>query len=121
MDGSCREQTPAIPDLPALFSLVISQSVRFGGWDLIGGGLVDLAFLLLDAQPPLGKMNPRIAALHHLGASILTSAVEKQAATTARIVLPQLTNRIVVHCSAHQYIHSSPPYGFQGGKVRNFV
>jgi len=63
-----RTQTPTIPDLPGLFSLVISQSVRFGGWDLIGGGIVDLAFLLLDTPPQLGgKITPRIAAQHRLG------------------------------------------------------
>ena len=43
--------------------MLISQSVRFGGWDLIGGGVIDLAFLLLDTQPPLGKVTPRLAAL----------------------------------------------------------
>jgi hypothetical protein len=65
---SLRTQTPTIPDLPGLFSLVISQSVRFGGWDLIGGGIVDLAFLLLDTPPQLGgKITPRIAAQHRLG------------------------------------------------------
>ena len=83
--------------------MLISQSVRFGGWDLIGGGVIDLAFLLLDTQPPLGKVTPRLTALHHLGAAILAAAVQKQAATTARIVLPQLTNRIVVHGTAAQY------------------
>ena len=37
-----RTQTPGMPDIAGLFSLLISQSVRFGGWDLIGQGLVYL-------------------------------------------------------------------------------
>jgi hypothetical protein len=37
------------------------------------------------------------------GAAVLTRAIEKQATTTARVVMPQLTNRIVVHGSAPQY------------------
>ena len=54
-----------------LFCLVISQSVRFGGWDLIGQGLVNLSFILLDVQPPLGKMNTKTRNIHSLASNIL--------------------------------------------------
>jgi hypothetical protein len=45
-----RWQTPAIPDLPKLFSLIISQSVRFGGWDLIGERLFFLMKNFIDTR-----------------------------------------------------------------------
>ena len=60
---------------PGLFSLVISQSVRYGGWDLIGQGLVDFGLLLLDVQPALGKMNTKTRSLHQLGAAILAKVI----------------------------------------------
>ncbi len=48
-------------------------------------------------------MTARVAALHRLGATILSCVVQKQTSGTARIVLPQLTNRIVVHGASPQY------------------
>ena len=67
----CYSLVPIYNLILDLFFLVISQSVRFGGWDLIGQGLVDLSFMLLHVQPAFGKMNSKTRSLHNLASAIL--------------------------------------------------
>lgn len=100
-----RTQTPGMPDVAGLFSLLISQSVRFGGWDLIGQGLVDLSLMMLDTQPPLGKMNSKTRAMHNLGAAILAKVIKKHS-SSAQIIIPKITNRIIVNAKSQQYTYA---------------
>jgi len=97
-----RENTPQIPNITDLFCLVISQSVRFGGWDLIGEGLVNLSFILLDVQPPLGKMNTKTRNIHSLASNILAKVIKKHP-SSAQIIIPKLQDRIIVNGLSIQY------------------
>jgi len=97
-----RQNTPPIPDISGLFSLVISQSKRYGGWDLIGQGLVDLSILMLDTQPPLGKINNKTRSLYNLASAILAKVIKKHP-SSAQIIITKLQDRIIVNSCSSQY------------------
>ena len=59
--------------LTGLFTALVGQATRYGGWDLAGQGLVTLALALADVQPPLGKMTWKVRAMHRLAADILAT------------------------------------------------
>lgn len=46
-----RNVTPCLPEIARNFSGLIRQVTKFGGFDLIGQGVVDLAMILLDTLP----------------------------------------------------------------------
>jgi len=98
-----RTITPKLPDLTVLFSQVISESVKYGGWDLIGQGLVDIALLLLDTRPPLGKMNTKTRSIHSLGATILCRVVVNHS-ISAKAIIEKLTQRVIVNPQPKQYV-----------------
>ena len=91
-----RDVVPRVGDISSLLSLVISQSKRAGGWDLIGQGLIDLGLCLLDQQPP--GLSTRVPFLlgcqHRLGASLLAKVVKRQGKAAGLVVEP-LTTRVV--------------------------
>ena len=99
-----RDVVPRVGDISSLLSLVISQSKRAGGWDLIGQGLVDLGLCLLDQQPP--GLSTRVPFLlgcqHRLGASILAKVVKRQGRSADLVVAP-LTTRVVQTRASPQF------------------
>ena len=99
-----RDVVPRVGDISSLLSLVISQSKRAGGWDLIGKGMVDLGLCLLDQQPP--GLSTRVPFLlrcqHRLGASLLSKVVKRQGKAASLVVGP-LTNRVVQTRASPQF------------------
>ena len=99
-----RDVVPRVGDISSLLSLVISQSKRAGGWDLIGQGMVDLGLCLLDQQPP--GLSTRVPFLlrcqHRLGASLLSKVVKRQGKAASLVVGP-LTARVVQTRASPQY------------------
>jgi len=96
-----RTNLPRSPDTGDLLSQVIGQSCKAGGWDLIGQGLVDLGFALLDHGSVL-KVDSKLKAVHNLGARLLLKVVKKQSHSASSVMEP-LTSRILVSKKAPQY------------------
>lgn len=50
-----RNAMDRVPDPFKLLRRLIRQAIQFGGWDVISGGVLDLAICLLDVSPGLKK------------------------------------------------------------------
>merc|ERR1712012_1063483 len=56
-----RETVPSVIETKALFTQMINQSTTFGGWDLIGDGLINVAIGLLDSSCNLVTLKPKVS------------------------------------------------------------
>ncbi len=86
----------------ALCSMVQRANLH-QGWDLVGGGVTDLAFTLLDVRPSLGgKPDARIKELWSVGRQVLI-ATFKSCSASIKTVLPMLAKRIKSSQAAPQF------------------
>lgn len=73
-----KDMTPEIRNPSKLFKSLIGQANRFGGWDLIGKGILDLAISLLDLNPPLGgKPDEKTKLAWGLGTDIIIMIIKR--------------------------------------------
>ena len=95
-----RSTLPEMGDVPKAFEGLLDQTSKYGGWDLIGQGAVDVAISLLDFNSPFKiKMSQ---AVWSCGKKIL-SAIVNLRPEPVREILNQLVKRIVFSGGAVQY------------------
>ena len=83
-----------LPDIGDLLSLVITQSKKSGGWDLILEGILDLGLTLLDVGSINKSEMKKIKIVHNIGARLLLKIVKKQRECAGE-VMSNLTNKIL--------------------------
>ena len=63
-------QLSADDAVSSVFCRMVEDAASYLGWDLVGGGLIDLAFTLLDGKPQLGgRPDQRLKAMWKIGKS----------------------------------------------------
>ena len=98
-----RQTVPNAIEPKALFSQLIKQSTTFGGWDLIGNGLIDVAIGLLDSSCNLVIFKPKVSKITcNLGHDIVKLVIKRRSASILT-VLSELTKRILSSKGAIQY------------------
>ena len=98
-----RQTVPTPIEPKALFNQLINQSTTFGGWDLIGDGLINLAIGLLDSSCSMMVFKPNVSKIMaYLGHEII-KLVTKRSSTSIVTVLRELTKRILASKGALQY------------------
>ena len=83
-----------MPDIGDLLSLVITQSKKSGGWDLILQGILDLGLILLDAYPISKADIRKFKTIHNIGARLLLKLIKKQRECSPEVI-SSLTNKIL--------------------------
>ena len=78
----------------AILMQVIHQVCRYGSWGHIGPGLVDLALVLLDIQPGLGKPDTKLKTCWKLAQDIIKEIVINQV-SEAETLIKHLSRRIM--------------------------
>merc|ERR1712198_537980 len=79
------------------------ESATFGGWDLIGDGLISVAIGLLDSSCNLLVFKPKVSkVIGNLGHDIVKLVNKKRSASIV-MVLSELTKRILSSKGAIQY------------------
>ena len=98
-----RQTVPNTIEPKALFSHLIKQSTTFGGWDLIGVGLIDVAMCLLDSSCSLSNFKQKASKpTCELGHEIVRLVIKRRSASIIN-VLSELTKRILSSKGAIQY------------------
>ena len=98
-----RQTVPSIIQPKALFTQLINQSTTFGGWDLIGDGLISVAIGLLDSSCNLLVFKPKVSkVIGNLGHDLVKLVIKKRS-TSIVMVLSELTKRILSSKGAIQY------------------
>ena len=84
-----------------LLSQVIQNTCTYGSWALIGDGVVDLAFMLLDMSAGLAtvKVDQKLKTLWNIGENLLKTVV-KVKLDVAEIIIKQLSKRIMLYKAA---------------------
>ena len=81
-------------DARSVLMEVIHQVCNYGSWGHIGLGLVDLALVLLDLQPGLGKPDARLKTCWRLAQDIIKQIVINQV-SEAEMLIKHLSRRIM--------------------------
>ena len=95
-----RTTLPEMGEVSKAFEGLLDQTTKYGGWDLIGQGCVDVAISLLDFNSPFKiKMNHAVWSC----AKNLLSVIINVKSDPVREILNQLVKRIVYSGGAVQY------------------
>ena len=89
-----RNHMKKLSDIGDLLSLVISQSKKSGGWDLITEGVLDLGLCLLDVQTSSKADFKKVKTINHIGARLLSKLIKKQSSSCS-LVISALTDKIL--------------------------
>ena len=83
-----------VPDIGDLLSLVITQSKKSGGWDLILTGILDLGLTLVDYNSISKSDVKKTKIINNIGARLLLKLVKKQKESVHEVITA-LTNKIL--------------------------
>ena len=98
-----RNHMKKLPDIGDLLSLVITQSKKSGGWDLITEGVLDLGLCLLDVHTSSKADSKKVKTVNHIGARLLSKLIKKQNSSSS-LVISALTDKILTtNVSSVQY------------------
>ena len=89
-----RNHMKKLSDIGDLLSLVITQSKKSGGWDLITEGVLDLGLCLLDVQTSSKADFKKVKTINHIGARLLSKLIKKQSSSCS-LVISALTDKIL--------------------------
>ena len=89
-----RNHMKKLSDIGDLLSLVITQSKKSGGWDLITEGVLDLGLGLLDVQTSTKADSKKVKTINHIGARLLSKLIKKQSSSSS-LVISALTDKIL--------------------------
>ena len=98
-----RQTVPFATDPKILFGHLIEQSTTFGGWDMIGAGLIEVAMCLLDSSCSLSTMKPKVSKISCTLGNEIVKLVNKRRSASILPVLRELTRRILSSKGAIQY------------------
>ena len=83
-----------LPSIGDLLSVVITQSKKSGGWDLICQGILELGLHLLDVACTSKAESRKVKTIHNIGARLLVKLVKNQR-ELCRPVISALTSKIL--------------------------
>ena len=87
-----------------VFCQVVRNTYKYGSWGLIGDGVIDLAFMLLDVNAglPGAKVDEKLKSLWNIGEKILKEVVSQKLDASEEII-KQLGKRIMFSKAAYKY------------------
>ena len=98
-----RQTLPNTKDAKVLLCHLIEQRTKFGGWDLIGVGLVEVAMCLFDSSCTIATTKQKVSKMiWRLGQEIVKLVIKRRSASILN-VLSELTKRILSSKGAIQY------------------